>query len=328
MVDVLVGQLAARRRVLRMSQAQLAAASGVPQSEISRIERGRTRPSIDRLRRLADALGVSLTLAAGESRVLPEEADGRPIGALDQADQPERSILSVPSGPEWDAVIAAAVRLQRLLPDATLVGGTAASVYVRHRISHDADHVLGDLRDRFDSVRAELEAAVGWQTARVTRPVQILGSLDGIETGIRQLRRSAPLETQEIETDHGTLRLPTRAEILRIKAFLVVDRNATRDYLDVAALWDGMSLDAALDALALMDALYPQSGDPGAVRQQLIRQLADPRPYDLDEIRLVDYKGLATRWTDWPAVVEACTDASAAMLRAIADGTPGWTDLA
>ncbi len=147
----------------------------------------------------------------------------------------------VPSAPEWDAVIAAAVRLQRLLPDATLVGGTAVSVYARHRVSHDADHVLSDLRDRFDRVRADLEAAVGWQTARVTRPVQILGSLDGIETGIRQLRRSAPLETQEIETDHGTLRLPTRAEILRIKAFLVFDRNATRDYLDVAALWDGMS---------------------------------------------------------------------------------------
>ncbi len=47
---------------------------------------------------------------------------------------------------------------------------------------------------------------MGWQTARVARPVQILGSLDGIETGIRQLRRNAPLETQEIETDHGALR--------------------------------------------------------------------------------------------------------------------------
>jgi transcriptional regulator with XRE-family HTH domain len=324
MVDVLVGQLAARRRMLRMSQAQLAAASGVPQSEISRIERGRTQPSIDRLRRLADALGVSVTLAARESGVPPEGADGRPTGKPDTA---ERSTLPVTPRPEWDAVIAAAVRLQRLLPDATLVGGTAASMHARHRMSHDADHVLEDLRDRFDQVRADLEAAVGWQTARVTRPVQILGSLDGIETGIRQLRRSAPLETQEIETDHGTLRLPTRAEILRIKAVLVVDRNATRDYLDVAALWDGLSRDAALGALAPMDALYPQPGDPGAVRQQLIRQLAEPRPYDLDELRLAEYKWLAARWTNWVAVVEACADASAGMLGAIADGLPGWDDL-
>ena len=324
MVDILVGQLAARRRVLRMSQAQLAAASGVPQSEISRIERGRTQPSIDRLRRLADALGVSVTLAARESGVLREGGNGRPTGNTDQA---RRSIRQVPSEPEWDAVIAAAVRLQRLLPDATLVGGTAASMHARHRLSHDADHVLGDLRDRFDQVRADLEAAVGWQTTRVTRPVQILGSLDGIETGIRQLRRSAPLETQEIDTDLGTLRLPTRAEILRIKAFLVVDRNATRDYLDVAALWDGMSRDAALGALAPLDALYPQPGDPGAVRQQLIRQLADPRPYDLDEVRLAEYKWLTARWTDWATVVETCADAAAGMLRAIADGLPGWTDL-
>jgi hypothetical protein len=30
--------------------------------------------------------------------------------------------------------------------------------------------------------------------------------------------------------------LPTIEETLRIKSFLVVDRNATRDYLDVAPL--------------------------------------------------------------------------------------------
>ena len=307
-----------------MTQGQLAAASGVPQSEISRIERGRTQPSIDRLRRLADALGVSVTLATPELEVLPPGASGRPIRDLGQMG---RGPAAARTEPEWDAVIAAAVRLQRLLPDATLVGGTAAGVHARHRVSHDADHVLGDLRDRFDRVRADLEAAVGWQTARVTRPVQILGSLDGIETGVWQLRRTAPLETQEVETDHGSLRLPTRAEILRIKAFLVVDRNATRDYLDFAALWDGMPADAALASLAPMDALYPQPGDPGAVRQQLIRQLAEPRPYDLGEIRLAEYKGLAARWVDWSAVVEAGTDASAAMLRAIAGGLPGWNDL-
>lgn len=87
--------------------------------------------------------------------------------------------------PEWERVLSSAARLQRVLPDAVLVGGTAAVLYAKHRLSIDADHVLTDLRHRFDTVLTELEAVAGWKTARIQRPVQILGSLDGIETGIR-----------------------------------------------------------------------------------------------------------------------------------------------
>jgi hypothetical protein len=49
--------------------------------------------------------------------------------------------------------------------------------------------VVTDLQHRFDEVLAELEAAAGWQASRVRRPVLILGQLDGVLTGIRQLRR-------------------------------------------------------------------------------------------------------------------------------------------
>jgi hypothetical protein len=55
--------------------------------------------------------------------------------------------------------------------------------------------VLPDLRNHFDKILAQLEAVAGWKTARVQRPIQILGNLDGIETGIRQLIREQPLET-------------------------------------------------------------------------------------------------------------------------------------
>jgi hypothetical protein len=47
----------------------------------------------------------------------------------------------------------------------------------------DGDHVLEDLHDRFDEVLATLEAVAGWQTARVQRPVLILGQLDGVPPG-------------------------------------------------------------------------------------------------------------------------------------------------
>ena len=50
--------------------------------------------------------------------------------------------------PEWEAVLAAAARLQTLVPDAVLVGGTAAAHHARHRVSFDDDHVVAELRTR------------------------------------------------------------------------------------------------------------------------------------------------------------------------------------
>ena len=63
--------------------------------------------------------------------------------------------------PEWEQVLSSAARLQRILPEAVLVGGTAAALYAEHRLSIDADHMLADLRHRFDTVLAELEVVAG-----------------------------------------------------------------------------------------------------------------------------------------------------------------------
>ena len=59
--------------------------------------------------------------------------------------------------PEWDALLSSAAHLQRILPEAVLVGGTAAASFAHHRVSMDHDHTLGDLRSRFDDVLAALE---------------------------------------------------------------------------------------------------------------------------------------------------------------------------
>lgn len=207
--------------------------------------------------------------------------------------------------PEWERVLSAAAHLQRIVPDAVLVGGTAAAVYARHRLSTDADHVLPDLRQRFDQVLADLEAVAGWKTARVRRPVQILGSLDGIETGVRQLIREEPLETTQIEYQGQTITLPTEAEMLRIKAVLILQRNATRDYLDFVALAEHMGDEAVIEALRPFDRLYPQPNEESAL-QQLQIQLANPLPYDLEGLDLSEYKNLDPRWHDWAAVKAAC----------------------
>ncbi len=221
--------------------------------------------------------------------------------------------MSRKRSPDWDDVLSAAARLQSLLPEAVLVGGTAASLHAGHRVSFDADHVIGDLKTRFDQVLGQLESVAGWKTARVSRPVQILGNLDGIDTGVRQLIRSEPLETEEVERAGVRLIVPTRNEMLRIKAVLILKRNATRDYLDFVALADSLGEDQMVAALRRFDILYPQPNRSSAI-QQLQVQLADPRPYDLEATRLPEYKHLKLRWHDWSEVSRVCADAATALL--------------
>jgi hypothetical protein len=191
-----------------------------------------------------------------------------------------------------------------------LVGGTASAIHASHRLSRDADHVLTDLRARFDEVLAQLESVAGWKTARVQRPVQILGSLDGIETGVRQLIRSEPLETTVVRCQGADIVVPTEAEILRIKGALILKRNATRDYLDFVALATHMGDEQLARALQPFDRLYPQESGESPL-QQLQAQLANPLPHDLNVKELPEYKNLDSRWQDWDAVKAACAHLAA-----------------
>lgn len=207
--------------------------------------------------------------------------------------------------PEWERLLSSAARLQQIVPGAVLVGGTAAAIHAEHRFSLDADHVLADLRKRFDEVLEQLESVAGRQTARLARPVQILGSLDGIQTGVRQLIRTEPLETTTLDVEGAALTIPTAAEILRIKGVLILKRNATRDYVDFVALATRLGPRATGEALRSFDRLYPQKSGESAL-QQLQVQLANPLPYDLDGPDVSEYRDLADRWRDWGRVSDAC----------------------
>lgn len=216
-----------------------------------------------------------------------------------------------------EEVLRSAARLQELVPDAVLVGGTAAALYAGHRDSTDHDHVVADLSDRFDAVLEALESDPDWILNRATPGKIILGSLGDIETGIRQLIRRRPLETQAVTIADGTsLIVPTPAETLRIKAYLIVKRNQTRDFLDVAALSDRFGTDWSAGVLAGIDDYYDASaGDGTAVASQLVRQLGEPRPKDDRTVgQLTAYKNLAVRWQSWESVVAQCQALADAML--------------
>jgi hypothetical protein len=194
--------------------------------------------------------------------------------------------------PDWERLLAAERHLQYLVPGSTLVGGTAAAIHAGHRVSEDGDHE--DLRSRFDDVLADLENASGWQTARVQRPVLILGRMDGIATGIRQMRRTRPLETEVV----AGLRVPTLAEMVRIKAWLLATRSTVRDYLDTVVLMERLGEEGVVKALESFDEIYRQTGGASPL-VEVAERLAAASPSDRPEIDLASYRGLRAPWNEW-----------------------------
>jgi len=145
-----------------------------------------------------------------------------------------------------------------------------------------------------------------------------LVSLDGIETGIRQLIRDEPLETSVVDYHGARITIPTEGEILRIKGVLILKRNATLDYLDFVALADHVGDEGVALALQSFDRLYQQSSGESPL-QQLQVQLANAMPYDLEEIELKEYKNLDPRWHDWQAVKSACSHLSTVIFDLVCD---------
>jgi len=217
--------------------------------------------------------------------------------------------------PEWEQLLAHAALLQTRIPGAVLVGGTAAALHAGHRISFDHDHVVRDL-GRGDAALAQLEAIAGWRTKRRIRGRLVLGAIHGIDAGLRKLRRSAPLDTTVVRMRDGAqVTVPTVAEMLRIKAFLTVERNATRDYLDVAALSHHLGLKASARALDRMAALYAEfAGEDGDILVSVATRLATPQPYDLTDVDLGEYKGIIPPWNDWRAVQAQCRAVAVALV--------------
>ena len=233
-----------------------------------------------------------------------------------QTGRPDLAELS----PTLDEVLRSAARLQAVAPDVVLMGGAAAALYAHHRDSFDHGHVLTDLQDRYLQVLEAVETTEGWVTSvrASAPPLTILGRLGGVEAGLRQLRRRRPLETQDVEVGDGlSVRVPTAAETLRVKAYLVVQRNQVRDYLDVAALADRYGVPGSARTLLDLDDYYAdRSGEEDSVLTALVGRLSAPHPRDVRVTReLAGYRRLAPRWHDWSAVVDVCTSLADTVVR-------------
>jgi hypothetical protein len=220
-------------------------------------------------------------------------------------DAPDHAGIEPSVPPGLERVVRAGVRAGREVAGGVAVGGTVCALYAQHRMSLDVDFVVRDMSRRFAEIRERLLNLNGWTEARVRAPVLILGSLDGVEIGYRQLRRAAPLETTELKTEDGALVIPTLSELLRIKAFLVSDRNTVRDCVDFAELAALSGDEAAVAALVPLDAKLGWEKRP-RVLTEVIKALLVASPRDLQVDAYASFRWLRPRLQSWTEVETAC----------------------
>lgn len=222
------------------------------------------------------------------------------LDPMPQRPSPEPSVP-----PELAPIVRAGVRASREVPGSVALGGTICSLYAQHRLSVDIDFVLKDLNNRFDQVREHLLDVPGWRENRVRAPVLILGSMDGVEVGYRQLRRKTPIETTELRTPDGSLVVPTLEELVRIKAFLAYERNYTRDFVDFAELAAMLTEDATISALATLDDKLGWEKQP-LILEEVMKSLLLSKPRDLQTHGYGTFRWLHPKLQGWPEVEALC----------------------
>ncbi|OCB18774.1 MMPL family transporter [Mycobacterium intracellulare] len=181
-----------------------------------------------------------------------------------------------------------------------LVGGLAARNGIAKAISgsdrpvHPVTLWRGRLLVAIDALETDPDAA---PTGATDRP--------------RYARRS-PVETTHVQLPTGDrLLVPTGAETLRLKGYLIMCRNSRRDYADFADMVDAMEPETAAVVLAGMDRYYCcESSRRQCIATQLVRRLADPDPCDYPE----DQGSEADANSDWEGIRERCLSVAVAML--------------
>jgi heme transporter len=285
-------------------------------------------------------------LPAWLERILPSVDFEKPLPTVDLGDvvmiPDDISAPAVP-GADLRIVLKSAARLKNLVPDAITVADPLAFIgcgrngelrgrvkggddAATHRLAvagtaagtngHSvARKVVGGLSHRNGAGRAAP------RTARPVHPVtlwrgRLSVALDALETEAEteepRFERRSPVETTHVQLPTGDrLQIPTGAETLRLKGYLIMSRNSSRDYAEFAELVDTMEAETAAVVLAGMDKYYcSQSPRRQWIATQLVRRLADPHPSDLDDDR---WPGSDSK-ADWEEIRQRCLSVAVAML--------------
>lgn len=243
-------------------------------------------------------------------RLLPSVDFEKPLPHADTGTLviiPEDLAALGPSGAELRTVVRSAAKFKTLAPQAITVADPLA--FSGCSGAGQGRAAVAVLPRRVPETRVQQP-----DSAQGVHPVTMWGgrlqvALDALsaasDADAATLARNKPVETAEVLLPTGDrLQIPTGAETLRLKSYLIMSRNSTRDYADFADLVACMDARTAAAVLARMDRYYCGQQSQGLwVASQLVRRLADPSP-----------RGGQDHPGDWALVRERCLAVAVAML--------------
>jgi RND superfamily putative drug exporter len=289
-------------------------------------------------------------LPAWLDRILPSVDFEKSLPMVDLGDVvtiPDDISASVVPRADLRIVLKAATKLQRLVPDAICVPDPLAFTGCGHgdvsaRVNGSphagapaavgAVATNGQSRARKFVVGLPHRNGAGRTSPQTLRPMmhpvtlwrsRLSVAMDALETSVPEtaadhpaFERSSPVETTHVQLPTGDrLQIPTGAETLRLKSYLIMSRNSSRDFVEFAELVEATGPETAAVVLTGVDRYYccPSPGSPSRrhwLASQLVRRLADPHPYDVDGARLPEPEHGA----NWEGVRQRCLSVAVAML--------------
>jgi RND superfamily putative drug exporter len=268
-------------------------------------------------------------------RILPSVDFEKPLPKVDIGDLviiPDDISALGPSGSDIRMVVKSAAKLKHLAPQTIIVAdplafsgclptGRALSSLVAR-----GDGAVPGVRTTGRFHRATGNRNGAGQTkaipCRAVHPVtmwrgRLSVALDALATAAADtdqpvVERRSPMETTNVQLPTGDrLQIPTGAETLRLKSYLIMCRNSAKDFAELADLVDSMETQTAAVVLARMDRYYSgQHARNQWVATQLVRRLADPHPSDVD----TDAMSGPDAEADWARVRQRCLSVAVAML--------------
>jgi RND superfamily putative drug exporter len=255
-------------------------------------------------------------LPAWLDRILPSVDFEKP---LPKVEVPNLVIIpdDLPSlgatGSEMRMVVKSAAKLKHLAPQAVTVADPLAfsgCLPIRRlRNAERAHRNGGDTNGETVKTKLPVHPVTMWRD-RLSVALDALETASGAEHV--PMERRSPVETTNVQLPTGDrLQIPTGAETLRLKSYLIMCRNSSRDYAEFADLVESMETHTAAEVLAGMDRYYcGQHSRKQWIATQLVRRLADPQPSDEHDTRMSGPEAEA----DWAKVRERCLSVAVAML--------------
>ncbi len=265
-------------------------------------------------------------------RILPSVDFEKPLPKVEIDDLviiPDDISALAASGSDMRMVVKSAARLKHLAPDTITVadplafsGCLLADKPLGHRIKVGDSPQPSRRPARVGAVTNGRTHRNGGANGKVktlpAHPVtmwrgRLSVALDALEAEADPpMERRSPMETTNVQLPTGDrLQIPTCAETLRLKSYLIMCRNSTRDYAEFAELVDSMETQTAAVVLAGMDRYYcGQQPKNQWVATQLVRRLADPKPSDEHDTRMSGPEAEA----DWAKVRQRCLAVAVAIL--------------